>query len=46
MSIDPSLPLLRNPAREALEHGGLSLGIGLRQARTADIGADHADVRL
>jgi 2-keto-3-deoxy-L-rhamnonate aldolase RhmA len=28
---------LRNPARERLEQGELSLGIGLRQARTVDI---------
>ena len=28
---------LRNPAREKLEKGDLSLGVGLRQARTVDI---------
>ncbi len=30
---------LRNPARERLAKGELSLGIGLRQARTVDIAA-------
>ena len=29
---------IRNPARERLEAGELALGIGLRQARTVDIG--------
>ena len=28
---------LKNPAREKLKKGELSLGVGLRQARTVDI---------
>src|SRR5881296_388213 len=33
---------VRNPARERLRKGELSLGIGLRQARTVDIAAAMA----
>ena len=35
---DSGMTTVRNPARERLEAGELALGVGLRQARTVDIG--------
>src|SRR5690606_21368151 len=34
---DQAMPTITNPARERLQRGELAIGIGLRQARTAEI---------